>query len=227
MLELKIRIFLCAALLLFSQPAGAQLHITGEDKNIAIFNDMVDKYKKESTTFDNLMGDINASGVAVEIRVIRNDPFYMIGARYYATYHRIDVGDILKYPSPSLNPSTGKYEFVKPVPEWATSACAVLAHELAEAFDDAKFGANRSRSHPIGIAVENQVCREYGRKFDRECIFVINQGVKLPKCEWTRVHGSHEDIEIRIGPHLEILHRPSAVRGSQIQEIVEITYEEN
>jgi len=159
---------------LFSSPAQAAggLTIKGTDAEVKQFKEYLEKCKKKSKMFKQLLEDgftgpgnehisgitSDKSPVTITVNVGRTGDYIDSGE---GGQHTVDVNldNLAKLPDPDIGPAGLPPGYEK----WGLTRCEDIAHFLSEAYKNGthKFDVT---AHQFGIWVQNQVRKDFGLK---------------------------------------------------------------
>jgi hypothetical protein len=159
-----------------SYPAYAgQITVTGSDKDIQTFKDMIKACRKKSRAFDKMISDIEndkTRGGNVSVDVGRSGA-YVDNATGGMGHTDVNLSNVEQFPDPDVDDKGHIKDMPKGVPPWATTRCEIIAHFLREAHSTAATQSkNINMGHQAGIACQNEVRANFGQML--RCVSSIN-----------------------------------------------------
>lgn len=177
-------------------------------------------FEAETLRCQTVVGD--SFSALVNSFILRNVPLrlsraappsaYLFGVIESGRTHTLILDHLLSLPEESRD-AAGRVTYPRGVPNWATTRCVALAHELAEAYYEHVSSSNVAQSHAYAIGKENQTRRALGQSQCRQKEMGGNEQIHVP-------HTDHNDFVLRIGHHTERYHR----KGTPVS--VTVSYEE-
>jgi len=164
----------------------------------------------QSDTFKRLLFDVASAGVRVPLRV-NSGMGWPVGTLERGTV-LVGLADLETVPDPSTAAGAGT-QISAEIPQWATTRCAFLGHEIREQLainvmgERYNQGAHYDSLHAIAIAVEDSIVNDVfttGRARGDHC-FVG--------------HRSHQDVVIEVkGLGYEVYHRADSIPNWDLKD---------